>query len=572
MECLQVDSFLTTCILVNFVLLAVEHHGMPLWLADILEVCNLILTVIFALELAIRLVAFGYRYFYDFMNCLDAFIVVTSVLELVFLDSGGSVSALRILRLMRILRSMKMIKDGSPLKKLIETAIHSLQAVGNFGVLLGLLLYIYTLLGMSTFGGVLRDAETGEVPRANYDTFIGGFTSVFQVATRENWHVLLYAAMRSPAGAGASVVFYVTLLIVTNYILLALFVGTLLQQFQKHFSEVKKMRSDDQANKMAVLGLVTSAAARLLRRKTAKAAAGSANGSSNQFKTEHGWRAKIAPAAAESPSPPSAAVPEQGKSLCLFRDDGAVRQACVRITKSKLFESMILTAIVISSVLLAIEHPNDDQNTPKAKVLTVLDLIFTAFFATEMGAKIISTGLVFGDAAYVNSWWNVLDGTVVVVSILNFIPGGGEGMKFFRVLRTVRALRPLQAVKRWPGLRMILESIANSIPSIMIVNSLGMFFMLVFGILFVQIFSGALHYCSDPATHEFESCTGTYVAVNTAYSNDGGGVTSTLQTASAVPTIGVQAIVLEQRQWLNNRRNLDHIFAALLAHCYMCHI
>ena len=32
---------------------------------------------------------------------------------------------------------------------------------------------------------------------------------------------------------------------------------------------------------------------------------------------------------------------------------------------------------------------------------------------------------------------------------------------------------------------MILESIANSIPSIMIVNSLGVFFMLVFGILFV---------------------------------------------------------------------------------------
>eukprot|EP01048_Picozoa_sp_COSAG05_P013264 COSAG05_NODE_1395_length_4993_cov_6.265836_5_plen_88_part_00 len=66
-----------------------------------------------------------------------------------------SVSALRILRLMRILRSMKMIKEGSPLKKLIETAIRSLGAVGNFGVLLGLLIYIYTLLGMSTFGGIL---------------------------------------------------------------------------------------------------------------------------------------------------------------------------------------------------------------------------------------------------------------------------------------------------------------------------------------------------------------------------------------------------------------------------------
>ena len=59
----EVDSFLTSCILVNFVLLAVEHHGMPLWLEGVLEAANLVLTVIFAAELLIRLAAFGYRRF-----------------------------------------------------------------------------------------------------------------------------------------------------------------------------------------------------------------------------------------------------------------------------------------------------------------------------------------------------------------------------------------------------------------------------------------------------------------------------------------------------------------------------
>eukprot|EP01048_Picozoa_sp_COSAG05_P013268 COSAG05_NODE_1395_length_4993_cov_6.265836_9_plen_151_part_00 len=111
-----------------------------------------------------------------------------------------------------------------------------------------------------------------------------------------------------------------------------------------------------------------------------------------------------------------------------------------------------------------------------AHTLQVLDIIFTAFFATEMGTKIISTGLCFGESeqlfpfsgsyseanmyvcmmavsagAYVSSWWNILDGTVVIISILNFIPGGGEGMKFFRVLRTVRALRPLQVPLSQPS-------------------------------------------------------------------------------------------------------------------------
>eukprot|EP01047_Picozoa_sp_COSAG01_P112369 COSAG01_NODE_41125_length_455_cov_1.589888_1_plen_151_part_11 len=149
---------------------------------------------------------------------------------------------------MRVLRSMKMIKDGSALKKMLETSIASLAAVVNFGALLGLLIYIYTLLGMSIFGGDLLE-ESGSVPRGNYDTFLGGFITVFQVATRENWHVLLYEAMRSPAGPAVSVSFYVSLLVLTNYILLALFMGTLLQNFEKHFQGVKELQERKQAAK-----------------------------------------------------------------------------------------------------------------------------------------------------------------------------------------------------------------------------------------------------------------------------------------------------------------------------------
>ena len=233
----SVDSFLTACISVNFVLLALDHYGQPAWWAQALLICNYILTAIFTVEGAIKIFGFGpLGYFRDPMNWLDFVCVATSLAE-VFFQSGGGVSALRVLRLMRILRSMKMIKDGSALKQMIETAIASLKAVMNFGVLLLLLLYIFALLGMNLFGGKLFD-DDGEVPRANYDTFIAAFISVFQVSTRENWHQMLYSAMRN-VSPGVAVAYYVTLLILTNYILLALFMGTLLQNFQKHFADVK---------------------------------------------------------------------------------------------------------------------------------------------------------------------------------------------------------------------------------------------------------------------------------------------------------------------------------------------
>ena len=89
------------------------------------------------------------------------------------------------------------------------------------------------------FGGVLRSVEEpDEAPRANFDTFVLGFASVFQVATRENWTSLLFDAMSSVSPVGA-VVFYISLVLLTNYILVALFMGTLLQNFQKHFADVK---------------------------------------------------------------------------------------------------------------------------------------------------------------------------------------------------------------------------------------------------------------------------------------------------------------------------------------------
>eukprot|EP01052_Picozoa_sp_SAG31_P001829 SAG31_NODE_61_length_29286_cov_444.645973_22_plen_740_part_01 len=235
-----VDQFLTTCIIVNFFCLAIEHHDQPEWLADALHNANVVLTVVFAVELILKLFGLGFRYFADLFNCFDAFVVATSVMELALSDAGGSVGVLRTLRLVRIMRSLKMIKSGSALRVMLETAVASVVAVANFGILLLLLMYIYALLGMNFFGGKLKEND-GLSPRGNFDTLFGSFITVFQVATRENWQVHLYNAMGSSAGVATAVVYFVSLLILTNYILLALFMGTLLEKFNKHFSDVAKM-------------------------------------------------------------------------------------------------------------------------------------------------------------------------------------------------------------------------------------------------------------------------------------------------------------------------------------------
>ena len=91
--------------------------------------------------------------------------------------------------------------------------------------------------------------EDGDVPRTNFDDLLWSFTTVFVVMTRENWQAVLYDGMNS-AGA-ASAIYFVSLVILTNYILLALFIGTLLENFEKFFlqgaeEDAKKEQAKEQ--------------------------------------------------------------------------------------------------------------------------------------------------------------------------------------------------------------------------------------------------------------------------------------------------------------------------------------
>ena len=113
-----------------------------------------------------------------------------------------------------------------------------------------------------------------------------------------------------------------------------------------------------------------------------------------------------------------------------------------------MFESCVIVAIIVSSGTLAIEHPLDDKHSPKAKVLEVLDVFFTVFFTFEMVSKILALGLIRGQEAYMRSGWNLLDGLIVVTANLVLITGAEGG--FFRIIRTVRVLRPLRAIQRSP--------------------------------------------------------------------------------------------------------------------------
>ena len=81
--------------------------------------------------------------------------------------------------------------------------------------------------------------------------------------------------------------------------------------------------------------------------------------------------------------------------------------------------------------------------------LTICNYAFTVIFALEMAVKVLAGGLVIGRGTYLRSGWNVMDGFLVFISLLDiFISAiSSSSPKIFGILRVFRLLRTLRPLR-----------------------------------------------------------------------------------------------------------------------------
>ncbi|RWS27057.1 voltage-dependent t-type calcium channel subunit alpha-1g-like protein [Leptotrombidium deliense] len=93
---------------------------------------------------------------------------------------------------------------------------------------------------------------------------------------------------------------------------------------------------------------------------------------------------------------------------------------------------------------MGIEYHNQPDELTQA--VEVSNIIFTAIFACEMLLKLSAEGCY----VYISDGFNVFDGIVVVVSVMELMEESGSGLS---VLRTFRLLRILKLVRFMPALK-----------------------------------------------------------------------------------------------------------------------
>lgn len=166
----------TMLIVLNTIAQCAVYAGMPLALCRALDIVSLVFTIIFALEMAVKLIGLGCSgYCRDKTNLFDGFIVTVSLIELVVTPaSGGSLiavsecssginpSVFRTLRLVRLLNTI----PSKPLRELLSIISGAVWKTLAICLIFFLLLYTCSLIGLAYFQGALdRCQECEPLPR-----------------------------------------------------------------------------------------------------------------------------------------------------------------------------------------------------------------------------------------------------------------------------------------------------------------------------------------------------------------------------------------------------------------------
>lgn len=154
-----------------------EHAYSGLW-----KVLDKLILAIFTIEIIIKMIALApnpLRFFKAGWNVFDFIIVVVC-----YMPFGGGYAA--VLRLFRLLRVLRLVTVVPKLQILVGAILRSLPSMFYVTVLLGLLFYIYAVVGVMFF----RENDP-----VHFGDLWTSMLSLFRVVTLEDWTDVMYIQM-----------------------------------------------------------------------------------------------------------------------------------------------------------------------------------------------------------------------------------------------------------------------------------------------------------------------------------------------------------------------------------------
>lgn len=186
--------------------------GLPGNVGVALHAVDRALLAAFVLELGLKLLAHGARFFRSGWNLFDL-----AVIGVALVPDGGALSIFRVLRVLRVLRLVSAVPQ---LRLVVECLVRSLPGMGSIALLLGILYYLFAVLATKLFGS--------DFPQWFGSLWISTF-SLFQIMTLEGWADIARAVMDVHPGAW---VYFMSFILLSTFTVLNLFIGLIVKAME----------------------------------------------------------------------------------------------------------------------------------------------------------------------------------------------------------------------------------------------------------------------------------------------------------------------------------------------------
>ncbi len=211
------QTFIVTVIVINAVLVGLEtSEDLVTRYADAFQLLNIAISAIFVVEITLRLITYWPRpqnFFRDGWNVFDFVIVGLSLLPV----GGNFATVARLARLLRVVRLVSVLPE---LRLIVGTMLRSFSSMLSVVLLLGLVMYVYAILGFHLFG-TIDPAHWGDLGTS--------VRSLFEMLTLEGWLEMQAAVIDQVALAW---LFFGSYILIAVFIVVNLFIAVILNNLE----------------------------------------------------------------------------------------------------------------------------------------------------------------------------------------------------------------------------------------------------------------------------------------------------------------------------------------------------
>lgn len=223
-----VERALITLIVINAVILGLETspsimavHGS--WL----QALDMLILGVFVVELTLRIIAHGGRFFRDPWSLFDF-----AVVAIALIPASGPLAVLRTLRVLRVLRILTLMPS---MRRVVGGLVSAIPGLSSVVLLMGLIFYVAAVVATGLFGG-------------QFPQWFGGLGetayTLFQVMTLESWSMGI--ARPVIEAYPFAWIFFVIFILVTTFTMLNLFIAVIVNATQAEHDVDNAKHVEDQ--------------------------------------------------------------------------------------------------------------------------------------------------------------------------------------------------------------------------------------------------------------------------------------------------------------------------------------